>query len=209
MNMLSAPPRDHAREKQRGAALLYCLIALSILLVGSVASVRSFNSSLHNAGNIAFKRDMVNQGERAAVNVVALFSAGGALAAPGARSKSLPASNYSANSLPVNGKGIPLALIDDQQFRNVGLTSNDITDATSGTTVRYVVDRLCDASTSSASGEDGQCIYAPSAALPPQGGSQSNEALPSKPAPTYRLSVRVTGPRDTQVFLQSSFSQAE
>lgn len=192
--------------------LLYCLIVLTILLVGSVATIRSFNSSLFNAGNIAFKRDMLNQGERAAVAAMALFAAGGELASSSSRWTSRPAKNYSAAPLPVNRQGIPLALISDSSFSGVGSASNDISDAASRTTVRYVVDRLCSKleKPSQAPKSPEQCVYAPSNTQVAGGTAmQGPSALPPLNAPMYRLSVRVTGPRDTQVFVQISFTQPE
>ncbi|MPN57667.1 hypothetical protein SDC9_205361 [bioreactor metagenome] len=45
---------------------------------------------------------------------------------------------------------------------------------------------------------------------PPTGGSShlSNNALPEV-QPVFRVTVRVTGPRNTQVFLQNTFTKPE
>ena len=51
------------RAAQRGVVLLYSLIALVIMLIAAIALVRSFQTSLFNAGNLGFKRDMRNQSE--------------------------------------------------------------------------------------------------------------------------------------------------
>ena len=45
------------RRAQRGAVLLFALIALVVLLIGTVALMRSMNTSLFTAGNFGFKRD--------------------------------------------------------------------------------------------------------------------------------------------------------
>lgn len=196
------------REAQRGVVLLYCLIALVILMVGGVAVVRSFNSTLFGAGNIAFKRDMVNQGERAVATVMAQFSGSGAFATSAATAKSNPGLNYSAKQLPANSKGIPLALIGSTDVSVA--TGAPISDADSHTEIRYVVDRLCTSEGSAASLGAGGCIYAPANSQVTGGSStQAETALAPAQAPMYRLTIRVTGPRDTQVFLQSSFSKPE
>ena len=65
-----------AHPAQRGTVLLLTLIVLVVLLLGGVALVRSFDTSLLTAGNIAFKRDLVNQGERVVPRVLQLFQTG-------------------------------------------------------------------------------------------------------------------------------------
>lgn len=183
--------------------LLFCLVILVILLAGGVAVMRSMNTSLFSAGNLAFKRDMVNQGEQAAANALALFRTG-ALATAGTDNDHRPASNYSATRLPANDRGIPTALLTDAGFGTVGVTTNDI--AHDGIEVRYVIDRLCNVTgpaTTSA------CVYAPSVTEVRGGSVQESKRPPPSGALVYRLSVRVDGPRDTQVFLQSSFTKPE
>ncbi|MCL2886031.1 MAG: hypothetical protein FWF20_04460 [Betaproteobacteria bacterium] len=169
-----------------------------------MAAVRSFNSTLSNAGNIAFKRDLVNQGEHAVATVMAKFADGGALFASTATATSAPALNYSATKLPENGRGIPLALIDSAHASVA--TAPDL-DADGGAKLRYVVDRLCDAEGAATDQGVGGCIWAVDSSTV-TGGSQPGGLVPRR-EPLYRLSVRVTGPRGTQVFLQTSFSKPE
>ena len=69
-------------SRQRGVVLLFCLVILVILLAGGVAVVRSMNSSMFSAGNLAFKRDLLNQGEQAVSQVLRAFAAGGSLGTP-------------------------------------------------------------------------------------------------------------------------------
>lgn len=180
--------------------LLFCLVILVILLAGGVAVMRSMSTSLSSAGNLAFKRDMVNQGEQAAANALALLRTG-ALAATGSNIADLRASNYSATHLPSNARGIPEALLTDTAFATKGVSSNDVT--RDGVRVRYLVDRLCN-TTGPATPES--CVYTP--ANSPKGGDveKLNGNIPVLGVLIYRLSVRVDGPRNTQVFLQSSFT---
>ena len=69
-------PRTGA-SSERGVVLLFSLIALVVLLIAAVALMRSFNTSLFTSGNIAFKRDLQNQGERAVDKVLTAFRSGG------------------------------------------------------------------------------------------------------------------------------------
>ncbi|HRH85811.1 MAG TPA: hypothetical protein PLO41_03090 [Rubrivivax sp.] len=191
--------------------LLFVLIALVVLLIGTVALMRSMNTSLFTAGNFGFKRDLTNQGERAMTAVLTALQSG-ALSSDGARQATAAASNYSATILPTNAQGVPLALLmNNTDFAAVGATGNDITLADMNVTVRYVIDRLCVAAGPAT--QDG-CTLA-SNVLPP--GSSSSELLRAEdgssggvgavaPQVVYRVSIRVNGPRGTQSFFQSTFT---
>ena len=215
-------PRMHSHtrrpvgSRQRGVVLLFSLIALGIMLIVAVALVRSFNSSLFTAGNIGFKRDLQNQSERAVDVVLNEFRSGGNLASPGARGSNKPAYNYSATMLPVNAQGIPDALQNNTTFAAVGTTGKDIPVTGMNVTVRYVVDRLCATTGDETSLGAGVCRLADNPV--PVGTSLSNlqgaDRAPlcptcSSAAPqgvVYRLSIKVTGPRNTQSFFQSTFT---
>lgn len=207
--------RNHpvpASSRQRGVVLLFCLIILVILLAGGVAVVRSMNSSMFSAGNLAFKRDLLNQGEQAVSQVLRAFGASGALSSSTVTQTNLATANYSAIELQTNGRGIPLVLLKKTALSGPDIlgvtftpTGGDIT-GRDGVTIRYVIDRLCNVTGPfSKSG----CAYSPTAASLVRGGTAGEERPPVPAPPLYRLTIRVDGPRDTQVFLQSSFSKPE
>jgi hypothetical protein len=191
--------------------MLYALIALLIMLIGAMAMVRSMNTAMFNAGNLGFKRDLANQAERAMAVALDLMQTG-ALATEAARQASDSTRNYSANLLAVNAQGVPLALIDGTQFSNAGQASNDIVVSGQALTIRYVIDRLC--STTGAA-DPSRCVMAENAV---PSGSSSSELLRAEDSSAggsgavpqqavYRISVRVDGPRNTQAFFQSTFTQ--
>lgn len=195
---------------QQGVVLLITLVVLVVLLAGGVAIMRSMNASLFSAGNLAFKRDLINQGERAVSKVLTLFAGSAALATPAATAANLKAANYVATPLPTNAQGVPTALLNNSEFDTVGVASNDITDTAAQVTIRYVIDRLCTSVGSSATLGKAGCVYPPSSSDVRGGSSQEiGTRLPPPPSTTYRLSIRVTGPRDTQVFLQTSFAKPD
>jgi type IV pilus assembly protein PilX len=196
---LPAPSRA-----QRGVVMIVTLLALVIMLIGAVALVRSFNSSLFMAGNLAFKRDLVNQVERT-VPVVIDALENGALSTDAARSNNLQASNYSAQMLPTNDQGIPLALLDNAAFAAVGSAANDIEVAGQAVRMRWVLDRLCSANGSEVTLGAGGCTVGPTPDA--RGGSASDPNVATQlPQVLYRLSVRVDGPRSTQAFFQTTFA---
>ena len=181
-------------SRQRGIVLVVTLIALMILLLTSVALIRSTDANLQIAGNLAFKRDLINQAERAVPQIQTVFTTG-ALSGVGARENTSVANNYYATVQASNDSGIPdvLMAIDDSN-------ANNIYDAASGVTIRYVIDRMClaqgaiTAQTCNLAGND----------TPPACDAPCQQ-LPTY-YPVYRLTLRVTGPKNTEAYLQTTFS---
>jgi hypothetical protein len=203
--MKTSPPSSQMH--QRGVVLLFTLIILVILLGGAVAVIRSMNTSLSSAGNLAFKRDLMNQGEQAVSSVMTVFKTG-ALSGTGATATSLQSANYSATPLATNARGIPLALLSDAAFTAVGTTANDLLGATPDVAIRYVVDQLCDGSAAALAVQSSGCVFVISGSEVMGGSSQAmGNRPPLPPSLVYRLNVRVTGPRNTQVFIQTSFTK--
>lgn len=191
-------------RRQRGAALIFTLVALIILLAGGVAAVRSMNSNLNNAGNLAFRRDLINQGEAAVAKAISETFPQGAAAIGIA----LTAKNYSPVPLAANAQGIPLALLNDAEFALRGDPINDLDGRTADVKVRYIIERLCTVATETAATQGLQNCVAFSRAS--GGGSdhlRDNAKAPVEPV--YRVSARVNGPRNTQVFIQSSITRPE
>lgn len=196
------------RDAQRGVVLLFALIALAILLVGAVALVRSSTANLFTAGNLAFKQDLSNQGERAVPLVMAALRTG-ALSNADARAANQPAQNYSALMLPVNEVGIPTALLANDATFQGAWTAPDIipTDASGrpqGVRVRYIVDRLCSVAGNESTLGD-QCARSRVGVRSGSPQLQAADLIGGQPI-VYRLTVRVDGPRGTQSFFQTTFS---
>jgi type IV pilus assembly protein PilX len=214
--MSRLPARSFARRrgKQHGIVLVFALIALVILLIGAVAVSRSLSSTQFNVGNIGFKRDLANQGERAIEAAMSQVRAGGALEAVLTREQNLKAANYSATSLATNALGVPNALLDDDAFAAVGSADKDIVINDQGIRVRYVVDRLSTAAgpcTAASCVLVNQLVAGDSASNWINSMSSSSTAANSNPGavppqPVYRVTVRVTGPRGTRSFFQSTFT---
>jgi hypothetical protein len=115
------------------------------------------------------------------------------------------AANYSATILTTNNVGVPTALLNNATFLTVGTAANDLTGPTPDITIRYVIDRLCATGTVIATAA--LCVQS---SANPTGGKANNTAAVTPPSATvYRVSVRVTGARGTQVFLQSSFTKPD
>jgi Tfp pilus assembly protein PilX len=186
---------------QRGIILIVTLFALIILMIAGVALVRSFDSSLMMAGNMAFKRDLVNQGERGMAAAILSMKGSGTLVSDTTRQSDLLTSNYSASVLATDIHGIPTVLLKDSAWTTAGFaTTADITDTVSGVTIRYVIDRLC---TASGAASTANCIVG---SYGDKGGTANVKRAAATSPPVYRISVRVIGPHNTQTYLQTTLS---
>jgi type IV pilus assembly protein PilX len=194
--------------RQQGVVLIFSLIVLLILAIGAVALLRSVDTSLVSAGNLAFHRDLVNQAEQAVSTVMTEFKTNG-LPLGGNTTASMIGANYSAVTLPTNAQGVPTALLgNDTTFGAVGTIANDIVPtANSQVKIRYVIDRLCMATPPTVVASISTCVQ--STGLPTGGTANRNTAVAPPSATIYRISVRVDGPRSTQAFLQTTFTKPD
>jgi Tfp pilus assembly protein PilX len=189
------------RVAQRGVVLVITLIALAVLLLGSVALMRSVDTSAFLSGNLAFKRDLINHGERGMAAAMTVLRTG-ALSSDITRESALPASNYSATVLGSDARGIPTLLTSDSAYTSSGFSAADISDAAAGVTIRYAIDRQCEAGTAAPSGTT--CLVTMTKS--DRGGTDylSTKKPGGDVRPVYRISVRVNGPRGTQSFFQTT-----
>ena len=183
------------RKNQSGVIMLITLISLVIMLLASIALIRSTESNLMAAGNISFRRDVVNQAERAIPQIQTLFVTG-ALVSNAAREADSVANNYYASIQPSNTLGIPAALMDSSAATyNTNLITN------SGVTVRYLIDRMCLAGTTGVTAIS--CTLSTSTI--DNTGCKRPPCSPGTIKPVYRISIRASGPRNTETFIQTTF----
>lgn len=188
-----------SRPRQRGVTLLIAIIALVVMTVGALALVRSTQTSLRMSGNLAFKRDLANQAERGIALAVADLRTG-ALSSNAARASNVASRNYSATRLASSTQGIPNILFDDAAFTSA-FTRADVSDT--GITVRYVIDRLCAPGTGTF--DPTSCAFVSRSAQQNRG-EPDPKNLGSINSGIYRVSVRVTGPRGVQSFVQTTMA---
>jgi Tfp pilus assembly protein PilX len=186
-------------SRQRGAVLIITLIALVLIMISAVALIRSFDNSLSMSGNLAFKRDLINQGERGMADAIRLFSDGEALGDAPARNSDSTEHRYFATMQATNSRGIPTALM--AMAENPGADTND---SEAKIRVVYMIDRLCK-QIGDPSGEN--CIGYRQSAV--QGGSEhlGGKKVGQSFQPIYRISVQATGPRNTEVYLQTTITR--
>jgi type IV pilus assembly protein PilX len=115
--------------------------------------------------------------------------------------------NYSAQSLATDVRGIPLVLLGQSNFDNAKMDARaDLIDLQSAVQVRTVIDRLC---TSVGPYNPATCTNLDPAVGQAPESCDTHDCIRRKAAelPVYRISVRATGPRNTQVFLQTTLAR--
>lgn len=192
----TAPPAH--RLQRRGVVLPFTLIALVVLLLAGVGLIRAMDVALLQAGNLAFKRDLANQAERGFSSAIALLD-GGALATEALRNADSKTHNYSASRLASNAQGIPSVLVNDSAFTTAAFTGADLSDSATGVTVRWVIDRQC-----SAAGSALTTSCAVASRTTDSAADDRYRRVNAETQPVYRISVRATGPRNTQAFFQAT-----
>jgi hypothetical protein len=175
--------------------------------------MRSSDTSSALAGQLGFRRDLKNQGERAMAMAINALK-GGELSSSEARLNSLVTSNYSAKQLESNANGIPKVLLQsDSDFEDAGYTVNivdadsEAANSTSRIKARYVIDRQCSAEATLADASCAKTNVILDTSIQNKLGEMSSEAFRSQSLVLYRITVRVDGPRGTQAFFQSTVAR--
>jgi type IV pilus assembly protein PilX len=179
--------------------MVITLVCLVLMLIAAVALTRASTNTLLQAGNFAFKRDLLNQAERGLANAVYELNSGALLASEVNRRTNQLTANYSATQLESNAQGIPKVLINNSTYTSSGMSLADFTDSTAGITIRTVIDRQC---SSSGAFSTTNCVSIAEESNAAQSGTARLKRIKADARPTYRITVRITGPRDTQAFQQ-------
>jgi type IV pilus assembly protein PilX len=204
------PTAISPRRRQQGIVMVVTLIALAVLLLGGVALLRSSDTSGALAGQLGFRRDLKNQGERAMALAIKVLKEG-TLSSAGSRLTDLATANYSAVQLPADANGIPTILLkSDADFEKAGYEINIVdadsksSNSNSGVKARYVIERLCLAPKTTDDANCGKTRVMPNNSGPDRNISKDSTAFRSQSLVLYRVTVRVDGPRGTQAFFQST-----
>jgi hypothetical protein len=193
--------------------MVFTLIALVLMLIAVAAVVRSVDTSTGVVGNLAFRRDLTNRAELAIAQAKAALNSGGAVYADTARSADLAAAHYSATRLasPAGGIGVPAVLVSNSAYDSAGYScmngagvtlSSCSTPGADGIVIRWIIDRQCVTGTSAFG--TSACGYLSN----PKDAGGSSHSLTRKPNGSsralFRISVRVTGPRNTEAYIQTT-----
>lgn len=189
------------RNHQKGAVLFFTLIALVIMMLTSVALIRSVDTSTSISGNLAYKQSAVISADSGIETAMATLS-----------SPTLDKdSNTSANAM--------LGYYATAQQRNLTTTFTwDNTNSAlatgtgitagkdaSGNTMRYVIERMC---TATGGPTKANCMFGKGQSAGKSFGQVdvNKDATPKEnlaDIPVYRVTARVVGPRNTISYVQA------
>lgn len=199
-------------QRERGAALLFSLLALVALTLAAVALVRTVDTGTLVIGNLGFKLDATSATERAAEQAIAWLNArqtGEAL------DQNLENDGYYASSLDTldatgQGAGADRVVVDWNgdtcrsavgQYSTCLQPSGEIVQAGLDNRSRYVITRMC-LTVGSRTDQDNRCIKPDLGAA----GADRNRDAPKVGSgrfdmtannPYYRIVVRTQGARQT------------
>lgn len=201
-----APHIAWARGRQRGASLFIALVTLAILTIAGVALVRSVDTGNLIAGNFAFKNATVHAAD-VGIEAALTYLNGTVALTPDSNLPdgcSAGACRYYARAQAEGSDGIPTGI--DWNHANLAPAS------VGGYSVRYVIDRLCNpsAGVSVALGTNPVvdaaaplCYTTPVDPKSSKKGGIGPGVSSTAVEVFYRVTVRVTGPRDTVTMLQT------
>lgn len=195
-----------APHQQRGVVLLISLIMLVAMTLVGVSMLRSVGFGAGIAGNLAFKQNatsVADLGTEIARNWVLLKGT----SSPNDLLAASAADGYYANW--VDGFN-PLThdWANSKKLKNAdaGFISATTAKDDTGNEIRYVLHRLCklDGAVSPADNPGQICAnYTDYSALSSKGGTGYGQKTPLlAEQPYYRVTVRVSGPRNTQSYVQ-------
>lgn len=185
----------HAR-KQSGVVLLIALIVLVAMTMAGVAMVRSMDTTLGIAGNMAFKQATVQGSD---IGVTAAYTWLGANSAGSTLQTSASASGYFATRPATEPDWF-----NESSWGSAYKVNNLAPDA-AGNKVRYIVHRMCTMSGAyNVTGNECALYYPTSGAT--SGGSMAVGSTQFEGIPQlfYRITTRVDGPRNTVSIIQVS-----
>ena len=193
--MTSRLTRRPARP-QRGVTILVVLVLLSVMLLGGLALARMTEIGTLAAGNSAYREAALQASEIGLNSVYALLAP---QPPPAPASAPIPNENaavgtwYRPSTLATDANGLPDVDWDALPEIVVGQYR-----------VRYVVDRICEGALPVADPLR-QCLVKQ---IPQLSSADFNkEKLDPPNAKQFRVTIRVTGPKGTQTWVQSMMTK--
>lgn len=182
-----------ARGAQQGVVLFIALIVLVAMTVAGLALIRSVDTAVLVAGNLAFRQSATqasDQGVNAAYTYLQANATGTTL------QTSAPTQGYYA-SLATD----PNWFNSNDWNTNAAQTLNGGAPDAAGNVIRYMIHRMCNGAGSYTA--TSCALYVP----PPPGGTSGSMAVgsvtfQSSPQVYYRITTRIEGPRNTVSIVQ-------
>ena len=180
--------------RQSGAVLFIALIVLVAMSLAGIALIRGVDTTNLIAGNLAFRQSATHGGDwgvEQARNWLQSQSAG-------TLENDVPGHYYAASQTGLDFTATDPSQTDFDWQNNSFDAGND----PAGNAVRYVVHRMCDAAGAQNSVNCVRTSAGGTAGGTKGGATYGSFALPSTSQIYYRITTRVTGPRNTVSYIQ-------
>jgi len=187
-------PLSHAR--QQGAVLFIALIVLVAMSLAGIALVRGVDSTNLIAGNLAFRQGATLGGDWGVEQARAWLN--GLSATPETLYDDVPGRYYAAMQTGLDYTGTDPSALD---FDWDG-SSFDAGADPAGNSVRYVIHRMCELAGNPGSVNCVRTTTGGTSTGTKGGATYGGAALPSTSQIYYRVTARVTGPRNTVSYVQ-------
>lgn len=193
--------KSYNPAKQKGLVLFLALIALVAMSLAAAALVRSVDSGVLAAGNLAFKQSAIMSAETGIARAYTYINQTG----EAALQNNAPTAGFFATF----DDGLDLKAAATWSNANSVLVPADGYDLT-GNEARYILQRMC--RTTGKPDQDICLVGTGNAAANSKGGKSEgggsggggyDAATGNSDAVAYRLTVRVTGPKNTVSYLQA------
>ena len=185
----SQPPNLAA--KQKGLVLFIALIALVVMSLAAAALIRSVDSSVLVAGNLAFKQSAMMSADTGIAQAYTWINGNAAV---------LDNDAVADGYYPVLDDTMVLTNSSNWDDAHSTLVGND----SANNTTRYILQRMC---RSTGAVTTSNCLVGVGNQAPNSKGAKSygtfGNATGSSNAVVYRVTVRVTGPKNTTSYLQA------
>ena len=176
---------------QKGLVLFIALIALVVMSLAAAALIRSVDSGVLVAGNLAFKQSATMLADTGIARSYTFIS--------GASTSTIESDTVADGYYPTLDDSMVLTSASNWDSTHSFQVSNQ-----SGYETRYILQRMCRAT---GPGDTTNCLAGIGNALANSKGSKGygsyGGAAGSSNAIVYRVTVRVTGPKNTASYLQA------
>ena len=180
----------HSVHRQRGVVMFVAIIVLIVMTLAGLAMLRQIGGGASIAGNLAFKQNATSVADLGSEAARAWI-----IANPNLLVLTAPASGYYSNW----GVSADPTTYDWNDTGSKLVTTDDGT----GNEVRYVIHQLCERENTPANDVTQHCSNAgPGVPSDKGGGSYGSPPPPTPPAPLYRITTQVKGPRNTLSYTQ-------
>lgn len=193
------------RTKQQGLVLFIALIALLAMSLAATALIRSVDTGVLVAGNLAFKQSALMSGDASLAAASNYIITNSLTLTTDNETSGYYASTTNDTSDPDYLDLRAAATWDNTQSELVAGAGFATGKDTSGNTVRYIIQRMCrNEGAPDAAGTD--CLFGTAVV----GGASKQVCKnsgcgpdPTAPSPAYRVTSRVSGPKNTVSFTQA------